>query len=141
MNTNLEKWVLALGIAGFAFSGYLSAVKFFSNTCAFGESCPYFLGFPACYFGFVMFTVITLAALFRVLQKGRSSDNNQIILLTSILGILFAGYFTVRELPILLSKGLTAYMLGLPTCAMGLIFYIIIFMLSYKLRAHATNAG
>lgn len=51
------------------------------------------------------------------------------VLAVSFLGILFAGYFTLQELPILFAEGFGAYMLGLPTCALGLIFYIIIFII------------
>lgn len=132
-----EKIVLALGGAGLAFASYLSGVKFFSKTCAFNETCPIFLGLPACYFGFAMFLVITLAALLRVLGKVEREKANLVILVTSFLGILFAGYFTLGELPKLFREGLAAYVLGLPTCALGLIFYVIIFALSYKLRHSA----
>lgn len=131
----LERWVLVLGAAGLMFAGYLSGVKFFTETCAFGEGCPYFLGFPACYYGFFMYLVITVAALTQVLGKVKRETANEIILVTSGLGILFAGYFTFGELPKLFSEGLTAYVLGLPTCALGLIFYILLFWLSVKLRS------
>ena len=54
--------MFSLGLAGILFSGYLSAIKFFSATCAFNEPCPYFLGYPACYFGFGMFLIIFASA-------------------------------------------------------------------------------
>lgn len=129
-----EVVVLVFGVAGVLFAGYLSAVKFFSNTCALGESCPYFLGYPACYYGLAMYLTITGFALARVLQWYDSTKANTAILAVSGLGILFSGYFTVLELPILFSQGLTAYVLGLPTCAMGLIMYTIIGALSLTMR-------
>lgn len=141
MKISLEKWTLIFGIAGFLFSGYLSSIKFFSQTCAFHESCPFFLGYPACYYGFVMYTVIMISALLGVLGKLHTTRQYRIIFVTSLLGILFAGYFTLGELPTLFTKGLTAYVFGLPTCALGLIFYLILSFLSYKkLSSFTSNA-
>ena len=59
-NTERVRLLLALSIAGLLFSGYLSSYRFFSDTCAFNEPCPYFLGYPACYYGFAMFLIMTL---------------------------------------------------------------------------------
>jgi len=126
----MKKVILTLGIAGMLFSGYLSAVKFFSKTCAFGESCPYFFGYPACYYGFTLFAIITITATlwnFKLIKE-RVAEN--ILLITSLLGILFAGYFTARELPTLFGRGFGVYSLGLPMCALGLIFYVAIFILT-----------
>lgn len=125
----MKKVILILAIAGVLFAGYLSAVKFFNNTCAFNESCPYFLGYPACYFGFAMFVVIVIYLMFdrwRLIEE-RTAEIS--VLTVSFLGIIFAGYFTVKELPALFTRGFGAYFLGLPTCALGLIFYAIIFIL------------
>jgi len=130
--------LFVLSIAGLLFSGYLSGVKFFSSTCAFNEPCPYFLGYPACYFGFAMFLLITIFSsllLFSKIEKGKSLAG---IFLVSFLGMLFAGYFTLPEMPVLAREGFSAYMLGLPTCSMGFVFYTLIFILSvislFKLR-------
>lgn len=128
-----------LAVAGLLFAGYMSGVKFFSETCAFGESCPYFLGYPACYYGFAMYLVMTLDLLLvrfvpRLMRAGFLS-----VATVSFLGILFAGYFTMGELPKLFSEGLGAYLLGLPTCAWGLIVYIAIFAVS--LRALRAGGG
>jgi len=126
----MKKTILMLGIAGMFFAGYLSAVKLFSNACAFNESCPYFLGYPACYFGFAMFALITLFAALRVF--GGTGDKRALsaILAVSFLGIIFAGYFSLAELPVLFEQGLSFYFFGLPTCVLGLIFYVLIFALS-----------
>jgi uncharacterized membrane protein len=136
MNTHrkIEWAVFLLGVGGLLFSGYLSAVKLFTETCAFNESCPYFLGYPACYFGFAMYLVITVFAGLHVAHQFDGKKANEIILWVSLLGILFAGYFTVGELPLLFTEGFSAYVLGLPTCALGLIFYLILTVLSLRLK-------
>ena len=53
LNTTL---VLTLG--GVLFSGYLSFYKLLTGNCALNEPCPFFLGYPACWYGFAMFFVI-----------------------------------------------------------------------------------
>src|SRR5581483_5789885 len=126
MQTNRIILILALG--GLAFSGYLSATKLFTKTCALGESCPYFLGWPACYFGFAMFVILTIAAIAWNVKPPRMAARRAITL-TSLAGILFAGYFTLQELPRLFTHGFATYLLGLPSCALGLLFYLVIFFL------------
>ena len=128
----MKKIILTLGIMGALFAGYLSSAKFFAKTCAFGEPCQLFLGYPACYYGFGMFVLITLLAALLVLGRMEEEQGFKFIAFVSFLGILFAGYFTFRELPLLFARGFSAYFLGLPTCALGLIFYILIFTLSMK---------
>jgi uncharacterized membrane protein len=112
------------------FSGYLSLVKLLSNTCALNEPCPYFLGYPACWYGFGMFTVLFILAII-----SQWKESTKLIywfqIVVSLIGIIFAGYFTVPEI-IRLFNGTSAYSLGLPTCAYGLIFYILIFILATR---------
>jgi uncharacterized membrane protein len=135
----IEWSLFLLGVAGTLFSGYLSGVKFFTNQCALGETCPYFLGYPSCYFGFAMFLIITLSAglhAFRVLGKKSVSE---VVYAVSILGILFSGYFVLGEIPSLIEKGMNAYVFGLPTCALGLIFYVAIFLLTLHIRHHSNE--
>lgn len=125
-----NKIMFSLGLAGLLFSGYLSAIKFFTSTCAFSEPCPYFLGYPACFYGFGMFLIIFSSAslgLFRKIEAGAMTKINGIV---SFLGILFAGRFTIPEIQKLISGVKTGYSLGLPTCAYGLVFYILIFSFS-----------
>ena len=124
------KTMFFLGLAGLLFSGYLSFLKFFTATCAFNEACPYFLGYPACYFGFGMFFIIFSSTLLNLLKIISEEIAWKIILTVSTMGILFAGYFTIPEIGKLLSGTQTSYTLGLPTCAYGLVFYILIFSLS-----------
>lgn len=125
--------LLALTAGGVLFSGYLSGVKFFTETCAFGESCPYFLGYPSCYYGFAMFIALLGFTALALMKKLDEHSASRWLLGVSALGIVFAGYFTVGELPLLFSDGLTAYMLGLPTCALGLIFYIAVFGIALRI--------
>ncbi|MGH7249652.1 MAG: hypothetical protein ACREGC_01640 [Minisyncoccia bacterium] len=124
-----SKVMFWLSLAGVLFSGYLSAIKIFTSTCAFNEPCPYFLGYPSCWYGFGMFLVIFLTATFGFKSPSPKSAP-KIISAVSLLGILFAGYFTIPEIGKLIYGMKTGYSLGLPTCAYGLIFYIIIFILS-----------
>lgn len=125
-------WLFMLSIAGLLFAGYLSGVKFFTETCAFNESCPIFLGYPACYFGFVMYLVLTIFSFLLFTNRIEIKKGTRWTMIVSFLGILFAGYFTLGELPVLFRDGFSAYALVLPTCALGLIFYIAIFVLALK---------
>ncbi len=133
--------LFVLGVAGVLFSGYLSGVKFFTSTCAFGESCPYFWGYPACYFGFIMFLVIAIFSSLLLFSRMQKKNGLSVLSLVSLLGILFAGKFTLAEIPVLFQEGLGAYILGLPTCALGLIFYILIFTIATHalLKKEPTN--
>jgi len=115
----MKKTLFGVGIAGVLFSGYLSAVKLFSNTCAFNESCPFFLGYPACYYGFVLFALIALLAGFLYFGKGHVKTLLNRLALVSLVGIVFSGYFVIQEIPNYLS-----------TCSLGLLFYILVFILS-----------
>lgn len=120
----MHKTLFGIGIAGTLFSGYLSAVKLFSNTCALGETCPYFLGYPACYYGFVMFALIALLSGFLVFGRGKAKVLLNRLALVSFVGIVFSGYFVIQEIPNYIS-----------TCSLGLIFYVVVFVLS--LVAHS----
>jgi len=120
------KILFALALAGVLFSGYLSAVKLFSGTCAFNESCPYFLGYPACWYGFTMFALMFVATLLGLVRRISTSAATKTSLVVSFLGILFAGSFTILDV---MQSRLTG-MLGLSSCAYGLIFYILIFVIS-----------
>lgn len=117
-------WATLLGVA---FSGYLSGIKFFNDTCAFSEPCPTFLGYPACYFGFAMFSTMFLISIVGLISPKKFLV--WLVSTVSLLGIVFAGYFTIPEIGRLMA-GTTNYSLGLPTCSYGLIFFILIFILS-----------
>lgn len=115
-----------LGLAGLLFSGYLSAVKYLTNTCALSEPCPYFLGYPACWYGFGMYLIIFSVALLALLGAISVRLMARAHVVVGVAGVLFAGYFTIPEIVRLVSGSGVRYALGLPTCAYGLIFYILI---------------
>lgn len=123
----MKRFIIALFVltlAGLLFSSYLSAVKLFSGTCALGESCPYFLGYPACFYGFAMYLVmfiVTLLAFFRQTAPRTAFKTDGVV---ALLGIVFAGSFVIQEIAAAEITGT----LGLTTCAYGLIFYVAIFI-------------
>jgi len=125
--TNKIKLVFIITIAGLLFSGYLSGVKLFTDTCAFNESCPYFLGYPACWYGFGMYLIMFITTSTHLLKKISIESAIKTNLIISFLGILFSGNFVVQEI---LTAKITGA-LGLSTCAYGLIFYILIFIVSF----------
>jgi len=130
-DSGYKKAMILLGLAGLLFSGYLSAFRLITSVCALSEPCPYFLGYPACWYGFGMFFLLFASALVGFFRASAEKSAVYVQVLISGLGILFAGYFTVPEISNLLS-GTSAYSLGLPTCAYGLIFYVIIFVLAFR---------
>ena len=127
-------WLLGLSVAGLLFAGYIGGVKFFTGTCSFNESCPYFFGYPACYYGFAMYLILTIYSFLLLTGRIGVHKASRATSVVSMLGVLFAGYFTLKELPLLFSDGLRAYALGLPTCALGLIFYILILVISIRIK-------
>jgi len=129
--------IFFLTLGGFLFSGYLSFVKLFSNTCALNEPCPYFLGYPACWYGFALFSILFISSVVAQLNKKHTHLTHWIQIIISGMGILFAGYFTYPEV-VRLFAGNAAYSLGLPTCAYGLVFYILVFVLAIR-EVRATN--
>lgn len=130
--------ILLLSFSGVLFAGYLSAVKFFTATCALGEGCPYFLGYPSCYYGLAMYLLLVLAS--ALLYSGGTLPRTGRLgaIVVSFAGILFAGYFTLGELPVLFAQGLGVYVLGLPSCAYGLLVYIAIFLLALTAKRQET---
>lgn len=121
-----DKLLLVLSSGGLLFSGYLSGMKLFGDTCAFGESCPTFLGYPTCYYGFVVFLLLFVLSLLLALGRMEWGRASRATLFVATLGVLFSGYFTFGELGKIVDEGIRAYMLGLPTCAYGFLFYAII---------------
>ena len=114
--------------AGVLFSGYMSGVKIFSKVCAFGETCPLFLGMPACYIGFILFLSLFLVSLLFILNKRNPIIISKKLFLISLLGVIYSLNFAIPELPSLFKNGFNAYILGLPTCVMGSLFFIAIFI-------------
>lgn len=128
----IELSVFILSIAGVLFAGYLSGVKLFSGVCSFNETCPYVLGYPSCYYGFIMFVALFVSSLFLILKKYKKITLYKTLFGVSLAGILFAGSLSIKELIGCIST-VCDYGLGLPTCAYGLMVYIAIFVLSWIL--------
>ncbi len=124
MKSSYLKWALGLSLAGSLFSGYLSFYKLLVASCAFNEPCPYFLGYPACWYGFAMFATLLALTLLAWFGKLATPSAAKATAGVALLGILFAGRFTLIEVLSWLSGNAPRYSLGLPTCAYGLIFYI-----------------
>jgi hypothetical protein len=125
----LKKWIVslfALATAGLIFSAYLSGIKLFTGTCAFNESCPYFLGLPACWYGFAMYLIMFIVSGAALAWEDKIKKAILTDIIVSSLGILFAGRFVVLEF---LQWGITGT-LGFSTCVYGLIFYIAIFIVA-----------
>jgi uncharacterized membrane protein len=118
--------LFGLSLLGTVFSGYLSGVKFFTKTCAFGEGCPLFLGYPACYFGFLLFFTLLVVIVLGVFQKVAYKKVSKIMSMVSAVGVLFAGKYVLEEIVRIFSEGFTATILGLPTCAYGLVFFVLV---------------
>lgn len=130
--------IFFITLGGFLFSGYLSLVKFLSNTCALNEPCPYFLNHPACWYGFGLFSILFISSIITECNKRLAHTMYWIQMIVSGIGIIFAGYFTWPEV-ILFLEGKSSYQLGLPTCAYGLIFYILVFILVIQKLNTATK--
>jgi hypothetical protein len=121
-----------LTLAGVLFSGYLSAVRFLSSTCFADEPCPFFLGYPACYFGFGLFSALFITSVLAMAGKLPARTSHYLLRTVSLGGSLFAGYFVVQDFIRDVANGFAWGALGLPTCAYGLVFFLIIFALSFQ---------
>lgn len=134
MNTNYFKTIAYLALAGTLFAGYLSFKKLLTNVCAFNESCPYFLGYPACWYGFGMFLLMLILSISGLYIKNKRETLRRSIIVVSFIGIVFAGRLVIPEIQLLFSDNAPSYAMILPSCAYGLVFYIIIFILSLRAR-------
>ena len=124
--------LLACSTGGLLFSGYLSSVKFFSGYCALAQPCPYFLGYPACYYGFVMFVVVTALAWIYARRLLDDAVVLKWIVWLSGIGVLFAGYFVYNELPVIMSAIKALSIKDMPSCVYGFIFYVLIFVVGMR---------
>ncbi len=114
-----------LSAAGTAFAGYLSLTRMTSGVCAFDEPCPFFLGHPACYTGFVLFGVALAISTGALLSRATSAWPMIVNTLIGAAGTLFAARMTGREL-----SAFAGYKLGLPTCAYGFVFFVALLVVS-----------
>jgi uncharacterized membrane protein len=117
-----------LAAAGVAFSGYLSLTRLTRGICAFEEPCPFFLGHPACYTGFALFAGAFAISLLAWIRKTEESWPMFANTLLGIAGSVFAGMMSLEEV-----RHPVGYKLGLPTCAYGFVFFLV--LLVYSLAA------
>lgn len=127
---NYTRNTLVLAGIGVCFSGFISFSRLITGVCPLSEPCPYFLGYPACWYGLALFSILFLTSVALLIRQAEIRTASRIHLVTATLGILFAGYFTIPEVNAFFSG--TTYTLGLPTCAYGLIFYIVMFALAFR---------
>jgi len=134
MSKTYIKVIFVLSLCGVLFSGYLSFSKLITGICALNEPCPYFLGYPACWFGFGMFLTLFILSIIAK-EKGISILRKLTGWITAVstLGILFAGKFVIPEISLILNGVKTDYGLILPTCTYGLVFFIAVFITSLLL--------
>ena len=121
-----NRLLLALATAGTVFSGTMSAFRFVEDHCPLDEPCPFFLGYPACYYGFAMFLGIFGSALAYVNASSREPVRRHLILAT--LGTLFSLNFALEEVA---SGHIFNSHLGLNTCIWGFIFFSALFCVAY----------
>jgi hypothetical protein len=125
----MNKKIIALFVlvsAGLIFSGYMSGVKLITGVCALKEPCPYFLGYPACWYGFAMYLAMFIVTAIALANNERGTMAIKTDLAVSFLGILFAGNFVVQEI----QRSAITGTLGLSTCVYGFLFYVAIFIVS-----------
>src|SRR3989344_6064998 len=121
--------VFALSLAGSLFALYMSLYSAIKKVCPFNEECPRFLGYPACYYGLIMFLVMLVASSMSLFGNLALATTKQVLTIVSMLGILFAGSYFVGNVEAWLVGG-RKYGLILPSCAYGLIFYGLILAVS-----------
>ena len=108
----------ALTASGVLFAGYLSAHRALLGVCAFDESCPFFLGYPACYTGFALFSTLFIVSAIGLARRTEAVWPMVANLCVSSFGVVFAAGMAAREL-----SAHVHYKMGLPTCAYGLVFF------------------
>ena len=128
-----------LSLVGVVFSGYVSGVKMFSKICAFGETCPLVFGVPACYFGFILFLILFVLSIVFISGKGKLQILSKLWFWVALVGVLFSGYFALEEVPLFLNSGFGAYVFGLPTCILGFLFFLAIFISSIFFQARVED--
>lgn len=143
MKSNLLLKITAvLAFAGTLFAGYLTASKLFAGQCAFNETCYYLFGYPTCLYGFAMFLTVFISSLLALSGKVSELSAAKLNSVVSGFGILFSGYYVVRDILIWLGPGeAPSYSLILPTCAYGLVFYIAVFAVSIVAYLQKSKSG
>jgi uncharacterized membrane protein len=136
--------VLAVAIGGMIFSGYLSYTNLWGNGCTNsliscgGAKQVKIFGQPTCVYGFFMFTIEAIMAIFALIKTDRKPLLKWMFGL-GIFGSLFAGGIAIYEV-----IALDAFTYGFPACIYGFVFYFLIFLfamigLRYKSEQSQSN--
>lgn len=128
------RWVLGLSGGGVLFAGYLTLTRLLTGICPFKEPCPYFLGYPACWYGLAMFILLFVVSLLGVIGWYEGKRRLLALLFVSGVGIVFSGSFVIREIILAIQYGWPQYTLLLPTCAYGFVVYTALFILAHRQR-------
>ena len=130
------KFIFGFSTTGLLFSGYLALSQLFAGAQTSNEAIQLFLGLPLCWYG-VLFYIGVLALAICIFQKRISFERGLIAIAgLSFLGILFAAYLTFVEIPTFLKKGFAADTFEMPTCFMGLVFFMLIFLVAALTWSH-----
>ncbi len=121
---------LVLSLGGTLFAGYLSVYRALTGSCALNEPCPFFLGYPACWYGFALFLALFLVALAARIRGDAFRRGAAYLALISFTGSIFSGSFVAGDVVLWLAEG-RQYALILPSCVYGFVFYLMIFALSF----------
>lgn len=121
-------FILLFSVLGGLLSGYLAYWNYFGPGCSEGPlswlvtcggpKAVKIFGQPTCVYGFTMFTVVAVLAVYALLKKSSRMSFVPFIVL-GICGTLFAGFLSIYEI-FYLHIELNA----LPACVYGLIFYL-----------------
>ena len=124
---------VGIGIAGVLFAGYLTLNKLVWDVCSFGETCPYLWGYPACLYGLILFATLFLSTLTLSFKEGDCLAKD-LFIYTSILGILYSGYFAYQDIFNPICGNNCVYQMGLPTCVYGFVVFTAVFvcMIMYR---------
>ncbi len=131
MNQAYTKTILGLSVAGVLFAGYLSFFKLFTGNCALNEPCPFFLGYPACWYGLVLFVILMIQSIIALTINFPTCRYG--IPVVSLTGTIFSGSFVYGDVMTWLTSG-QSYALILPSCVYGFIVFAVIFVLSLLAR-------
>ena len=63
------KVIAGIALIGVLFSGYLSYTEIFQQTCAIGGCSSTVLSIPSCVYGFVMYLIVLILAVFGIKKK------------------------------------------------------------------------
>jgi hypothetical protein len=120
--------VLIVALGGVIFSGYLSYTNLWGNGCEHsliscgGAKAVKIFGQPTCVYGFFMFLIEVVLAIF-ALTKQNKKPLLKWIFGVGIFGLAFAGVLALYEI-----IWLNAFVNGIPACLYGFFFYLLIFI-------------